>query len=799
MKGKSGTIAWLRLILLSLLAAPLATAIISASAIAQSITYDHIETIGNVRIDDTSLVRISGLPSSGTVSSGTLNEAYRAISDRALFEEISIIPKGRTLEISVVEFPIINRISIEGNRRIKDKVLTANVQSQPKQVYLPSLAEEDADRIAELYLASGRFASTVTPKIIRRRDNRVDIVFEVIEGRVVEIERISFIGNKAFTDNRLRRVLASKQANILRAFVTSDTYLNERIELDKTLLTDFYVSRGYVDFKILSTNAELAREQDAFSVVFKVQEGELYSVGNITASSTLSGIDVDVFLSEHRLKVGSAYSPYAVEQSVKSMEYLASNMDLDFIRVRPEISIASSQILDVNFNIERGPRIIIERIEIEGNTTTLDRVVRRQFNSAEGDPFEPQNVAAAAERIRALGFFSNVEVDAEFYDENRSVIKVEVDEQPTGALSFGVSYSRISGLGTSITLTERNFLGRGQTLGFTFGRTTGDQEFELFFIEPSLFDRKVSLGFNVGYLSEDKFISLENLRTFNLSTYLGFPAGEFSNIRVGGAFRREDADKYTGPSKILKKEFCTVNSKKNGCKKFSRSQVLADFSYTISTIGSGIYPKRGYGLRLNQEFAFGGGGTVMRSTAKAIAQTTILKDDVTLSATLEGGWVTSTSGSTLLIDRFHTNTSILRGFAPFGIGPRSKIKPSEEALGGNMYAALRLESQFPIGNSEQLGISGAAFIDAGSVWNLDNTAGCKTVDKSNNSQGSEGCNVNKEEVHTVDDSMKLRVTAGVSVLWSTPIGPLRLNFTRPLKHFPGDEPLKFEITLQSQF
>ena len=435
-------------------------------ASAQTYRFNSVSIEGNQRVEPGTILTYAGIARGETVSAGQLNDAYQRVLDTGLFEKVEIIPRGSRLVIKVVEFPTINEIAFEGNRKIKDEDLAGLVESRSRQVFNPSRAERDASTISQAYVQNGRVAARVTPKIIRRSENRVDLVFEIFEGKGIEIQRVSFVGNKVYSDRRLRRVVGSKQAGLLRAIIARDTFVEDRLTFDEQLLVDFYQSRGYVDFRVTGTNAELARERDAYFVTFNIQEGQQFRFGAITATSEVPRADPDTFLSILKIKPGVVYSPTLVEDAIARMERLAVKKGIDFLRVEPRITRNERELtLDVEFMLVRGPRVFVERIDIEGNTTTLDRVIRRQFDTVEGDPFNPREIRETAERIRALGYFSSAEVDArEGSRPDQVVVDVDVEETTTGSLTFGASFSSDSGLGISIGFQERNFLGRGQTL-----------------------------------------------------------------------------------------------------------------------------------------------------------------------------------------------------------------------------------------------------------------------------------------------------------------------------------------------
>lgn len=762
--------------------------VITSVAYAQSYSYDRIDVVGNLRIDRDSIIRISELPESGTVSSSDLNEAFKNLSDRELFQNITIVPKNRLLEITVEEYPLINEISIEGNKRIKDDVIEPFIRSKSRQVYLPSRASLDAETISRLYFARGRFAATVTPKIIRRRDNRVDLIFEIAEGKVVEVERLSFIGNQAFSDEKLRKELETRQAGALRAFIQKDTFVANRLELDKTLLRDFYLDNGYVDFEIESATVELSRERDAFFINFKINEGQQYTFGELLASTELEGVDTEEFLGTIKIETGDVFSPNSLVSARERMEFLASEKEMTFARVVPRTRVNSdNNTVDVDFVIEIGPRVIVERIEIEGNVTTKDYVIRREFTTVEGDPLNAEEINRSAERVRALGFFSSVEVSEEKISPTQSVIRLQVEEQDTGTLTFGLAYSQAEGLGGSIGLTENNLLGRGQRLSFSVDTKSSGTDYFITFGEPKLFGQDMSFNFTIGTRNQSRNDGIVEVEEFVLSSGINFPISESSRLGFNVGFSTYDYnDTYDGDSRLLRKD---IGKARTGSESDDfpnpvpyKRQVRVGYNYQYNSIPLGFSTRRGVVGTFNQTLTFGSGShNVLRTIGTLRGQTTAFDNNVTLTATLEGGIIKPLGGrDSRLFDRFQMNSTLFRGFAPYGVGPRTNNTNVSKALGGNYYTALRLESRFPLGFDEELGISGGTFLDLGSIWGLDDT---------NDGDADE----------SVDDSFKLRSTAGVSFFIRTFLGPLRFNFSRPVKKHPGDVTQNFEVTLQSNF
>ncbi|MDX1780894.1 MAG: outer membrane protein assembly factor BamA [Thalassovita sp.] len=756
-----------------------ASVILPDPAAAQSYSFGSVRIEGNQRIEAGTILTYAGIERGKTISAGDLNAAYQRILASGLFETVEITPRGGTLVIEVKEYPTINVISIEGNRRLKDEDLQALLQSKSRLVFNPKIAERDAAAIAEAYNQQGRLSATVSPKIIRRSDNRVDLIFEVFEGGLTEIERISFVGNQAYSDRRLRRVLQTKQAGLLRALVRSDTFVEDRIEFDKQVLRDFYLSRGYVDFRTTGVNAELTRERDAYFITFNIEEGQQFRVGEITTSSDLADVDPDEFQAALKMRPGMVYSPMAVENSIARMERLANRKGLNFVRVEPRITRNDRDLtLDVEFVLSRGPRIFVERIDIEGNTTTMDRVIRQQFRIVEGDPFNPREIRESAERIRALGFFAKADVNArEGSSPDQVIVDVEVEEQPTGSLSFGGTYSTNAGFAMMIALSEQNFLGRGQQLDLSLSGAENNQVYALNFAEPALLGRDLRFDMNVGYRETQGAFANYDTTSIVFRPGLTFPVSDNGhlNFYLGSENVEMIDDGSSEFGGIVGAEIAAGDLWSNGI----------GYRYSFDTRRSGLDPNAGVLFEFGQEFSgLGGDVTFSKTSAKAVAQTRILNEEVTLRASIEGGLLDYQSGSSRTVDRYQIGNGLIRGFTPDGIGPREIVYDgadvkSNDALGGDMFAVARFEAEFPLGLPEEYGIHGGLFYDVGSLWGLsDTSAATGTV---------------------LYEDFSLRHVLGVSVFWKTPVGPLRFNWSRALRKEDQDIEQTFNLTVSTEF
>lgn len=743
----------------------------AGAAKAQQYRFSSIDVVGNLRIESSTIRSYAGISTAQSLSASDLNAAYQSIASSGLFEEVEIVPNGARLVIKVKEFPTINRVAFEGNSRLKDEVLAGLVKSQTRRVFNPTEVEQDRAVIAEAYANSGRLAAKVNPKFIRLSDNRVDLVFEIFEGGLVEIERISFVGNRAYSDRKLRSVLETKQAGLLRTFIQRDTFVEDRIEFDKQVLSDFYKSRGYADFRINSVNAEISQERDAYFITFNIREGQKFSVGQIDVTTDLSGIDTKAFARAGKVRTGQTYSPLAIENDITRMERFANQEGLEFLRITPRISRNDASLsLDVNYVIERGPRIFVERIDIEGNTATLDRVIRRQFRIVEGDPFNPSEIRASARRIRALGFFSNADVTSrEGSNPEQVVVDVKVEEAPTGSLSFGASYSTAAGAGGLVEYSERNFLGRGQALSLKMTAGTGNQTYSFDFTEPAFLYNDLSLSLLTSYAETQRQFSQYNTSALKIRPQLSFPLSEQTRLGVRYQYtesKLSNASLSTGA--VIGEELALGNISESG------------LGYTLSfdTRRTGLDPDAGVLARIEQDFSgLGGDTTSLKTTGLISGEMKVLGEEVTLIGTIEGGMLSYSKGQSRVVDRFQLGSGIMRGFEPGGIGPREydSVNGVNDALGGDKFAAMRLEALFPIGLPEEYGITGGVFYDVGNLWGLEYDSADIQYEKG-----------------------AWRQAAGVSIIWITPVGPFRFNFSRAIAKELLDTANDFELTLATR-
>ena len=649
-------------------------------------SFTSIEVIGNYRIETATILSVADAPLNVPLSDSDVNGSLQRLMSSELFETVEFEIDNSVLKIAVKEFPTINEISIEGNKQLTDEQLIKLISSKPLKVYSTALATSDAEVIAKAYSNVGRITAEIKPFIIRRSDNRVDLVFEVFEGQVIEVTRLSFIGNRSFSDRRLRRVLQTKQAGLLRKFRSNDIFAEDSIELDKQLLRDFYSSRGYIDFKVLSATSVLTRQRDGFFVTFKIDEGFPYALGDISVSSNLPDIQPEGFSRIINLKPGVTFSPVHIDNAISRAEKLASDQGFNFIRVDPIVDRNDvTRTLDVTFNLVRGPRIFVERIDISGNSTTIDRVIRQQFDTVEGDPFNPRHIREASARINALRFFEPISINSKpGSEENNIIIDLKVKEVPTGSLTFGASYGQAAGFGGNIKIEQKNLLGRGQRLSLSLDTATNTNTYSINFGEPKFLGRDLSFGINIFNTFTNSQFAAYDTTSYGISPSISFPVSKYGNTSLFYSLGGKGLVNLTSASsRVLQAESS------------AKSSSIIGATYGFDTRKTGFNPDAGVNLTVSQEFSgLGGVNQHIKTNALLSGQTELLNGNLGLMGEIEAGRLQSFSGGSGVLDRFFASGGAIRGFEHNGIGPRDISATNKDALGGNLFAAARLKQSF---------------------------------------------------------------------------------------------------------
>lgn len=729
---------------------------------------------GNQRIQSETILSLSELTKNNTFTETQLNQALLRLNASTFFKSAIIKLEKNKIIIMVKEYPTINSINFEGNNSLDDNKLLDLISTAERKTFSPSKIEQDAENIAKAYSTSGRLDAQVTPKIIEISDNRIDLVFEINEGRVTEIEKITFTGNRIYSEKRLRGIIATKQAGLFRTFMKSDTFIEDRIDYDIELLRDFYSNNGFINFKTTSTSAELTRQKDAFLINYSIEEGQKYKYGKIIILSTDENINLSKLNKLIKIKEDSTYDLRKLNKLVEEIEISLSKSGTNFINVSPRLLIDNENLkIDIEIDLLKANKIFVERIEISGNSTTLDEVIRLKFDFVEGDPFNIRKIQEASDRIRAVGFFSEVNVTTkEGSSPDQIIIDVALTEKATGSLGLGAGYNSSDGTVFTFNINERNFLGKGQTVDLALSSSTSERQLTLGLEDPSFLGRNLLAGISFGTKTSTPYsVPLKVDNTF-FAPRMRFPLSRDSDLSV---IYRYDDDKL----KLFNPTTVTSPLISSDVGNKIKSGVI--LSYNLNKTNSVIRPSAGFKLQAKQEInGLGGDVNHLKSGLELKTYNTLFIDDIIIATDLNAGVISGSDAD--VTNRFSLGGDKLRGFRSYGIGPVDNSYLGSDAngdpLGGKMFAAVNLEASFPIGVPEEYGVFGGIFIGAGSVWGLENTT-----------TGSS----------TIDDSAKIRAAAGVSLFWDTVIGPLRFNFSRPIKKETYDITENFRFTVDTRF
>ena len=743
----------------------LSFSILPNKAHTQETLVSSINVDGNKRISSDTILSLSKVQVGSAYSPTQLNSALQSIKKSSYFKTVDISIVNNILNINVIENPTINSISFEGNKTLSDINLNELITSKQRQTLLISQVEKDTDKIATAYADTGRISAIVTPKVIELSDNRVDLVFEITEGRITEVEKITFTGNRVFSDLRLKGVIATKQAGIFRRFIKSDTFVKDKLDYDIDLLRNFYINKGFIDFEVQSS-VELTREKDAFLINYNIKEGQKYNFSEIKFDTSKLNIDEKPLVKINRIKNGSKYDRRRVTKLIDEIDiYLAKN-GFNFFEPVPVVSRNDENLtMDVEIQIKETQKVFVERIEVEGNSTTLDEVIRLQFDFVEGDPFNRRKVLEAVDKIRGLGFFSNVETSTRNGSApEKIIIEVKLTEKPTGSLGIGAGYNSSDGTVATFNVNERNFLGRGQTVKLDLSTSKIEKQTELAFEDPSFLGRNLLAGISFGQTSTTPSSVPLSTDKLYFEPKIGFPLSRDSKLTIEYSFDQEDV-KLTTASNLVSPLIRGDVGKKN------KSALI--FMYSLDKTNSVVTPTAGYDFRIIQELnGLGGDISFSKTDLNFKTYRTILRDDIILSSNLSSGVIVGSDAS--LMNRFTLGGDRLKGFRNQGIGPFDSTYDTH--LGGKMYTSLSLEASFPIGIPEEYGIYGGVFLDTGSLWGLDNT-----------------------DSGRIDDSSEIRSALGFSIFWESAIGPLRFNWSSPIKKETNDVTENFRFTIDTRF
>ncbi|WP_019961851.1 outer membrane protein assembly factor BamA [Woodsholea maritima] len=744
---------------------------------------------GNQRVEADTVLSYMLVQPGDMPNQRLINLSIQTLFGTGLFSDVRVAVDGRTMVVYVQENPIVNRVILEGNRSLKDDKLTEEIELQPRAIFTRARVQSDVQRMLEVYRQSGRFAAQITPKIVELPQNRLDVVFEITEGPVTGVRRINFIGNQVYSDRRLREEIVTTEARWWKFFSSNDNYDPNRIEYDREQLRIFYTDRGFADFRVVSAVAELTPDQEGFYVTFTVDEGSRYNFGDIKVTTEIEDLNEDYLKAIVATQPDQLYVGSLIEDSVDTLTFAAGAAGYAFVDIRPRVvTNRETQSVDVEYVIAEAPRVYIERIDVIGNTRTLDRVIRRELDIVEGDAFNQALMNVSRSRVGQLGFFEDVTVEpSQGSAPDRARVAVTVKEQPTGELAFGAGFSSTDSFLVDFSISERNLRGRGQFLRLRVSASSTRKQIDIRFTEPKFMGRNLAAGFDIFRVRTD-FSRQASFQTDSTGFTLraGFPLTRSVSANVNYTLRSDDVRAYSNASESIRRAAGT--------------RVTSILGYTVAWTRLDDYrePSNGFRLSWDQEIA-GIGGDVrhIRTELRGAYYKSLFRDDIVFSVTGDTGLIVSWGGdSTRINDRFFKGGNSFRGFETAGIGPRivSNISTDQEdnyrsgdALGGNFYAISAIELSFPTGLPEQYGVGAALFTEFG-------TLGVLPDDDQIADPGPTVLN----QAYTIDE-MSLRASAGLSVFWDSPFGPVRFDFAHAFMKEDYDRAEFFRFSTRTGF
>jgi outer membrane protein insertion porin family len=799
-------------------------------AYAQTATVGSIVVQGNQRVEADTIRSYFKAGPGGRLDAFQIDEGVKALFATGLFQDIRPSFQGGRLTITVIENPVINRIAFEGNKKVKDEQLKSEIQSKERGTLSRPLVQADTARLVDVYRRSGRFDVRVEPKIIELPNNRVDLVFEINEGVKTGVKSIVFVGNRAYSSYRLKEVIKTSVTGLLAFLQTGDIYDPDRIEADRELLRRFYLKHGYIDVQIVSAIGEYDPNLRGFVITFTIEEGEQYRFGTVDVQTTIRLLNPALLRSRLRAYPGDVYNAEAVEKSVEDMTIEAAKLGFAFATVRPRAGRdPATRTVNLVFMVEEGQRAYIERINIRGNTRTRDYVIRREFDLAEGDAYNRALVNRAERRLKNLAYFKTVKITTEPGSApDRVILNVDVEEQSTGEFSVSGGYSTADGFIGEVSVAERNLLGRGLfgRISVQYGQYTRGAQFS--FVDPYFLGYRVAAGLDIFYKQQNptSYVSYET-QTVGFGTRLGFALREDLALQVRYSLYQQRVtlppnlmncnnvnpdfvNTFPTPDKINTTPALTpplgfaglANCYVDGEASLAVKRELAGgpvltslVGYTLSynTLDNNKSPTQGLMTEFRQDFA-GVGGDVkfVRTSGDLYAYHEVVPDLVGLLH-LQGGQIAGWDGGLRMLDHFQMGSNLVRGFAPAGIGPRDLTQLPftgvyGDALGGTYYWGASLELQTPLYFlPKDAGVKFAAFADAGSLWNY---VGPTTFPATGEVISGSIC---ATPPCPIDNAMHVRSSVGVGLIWDSPFGPLRFDYSFPMSKEPYDRVQQFRF------
>ncbi len=830
MRVRGGLFAALVLVAMPV-AATVAAALMSSPAAAQTAASITVE--GNRRVEVETIRSYFRPGPGGRLDQGRIDDGLKALIETGLFQDVRINQAGGRLVVIVVENPVIGRVAFEGNKKVKDEQLTAEIQSKPRGTLSRPMVQSDAQRIAEIYRRSGRYDVRVNPEIIEQPNNRVDLIFTITEGSKTGVKSIEFIGNVQVSSYRLRDVIKTRESNILSFLGGADVYDPDRVEADRDLIRRYYLKRGFADVQVVAALTEYDPGKGGFLVTFKIEEGQQYRVGSVEFASSIPTLQGNSLRSYSRVNVGSIYNAEALEKSVEEMQIEASRRGYAFAAVRPRGDRNfEAHTVSIVFQIDEGARTYIERINIRGNTRTRDYVIRREFDVSEGDAYNRALVDRSERRLKNLDFFKSVKINTEpGSSTDRVILVVDLEEKSTGDFSVSGGYSTSDGALAEVSISERNFLGRGMFAKASVQYGQYARGGSLSFIEPYLFDYRVAGGLDLFYREQlaNSYVSY-NTKTMGFSPRLGFGLREDLSLQLRYSLYQtsvslpsalNNCNNILGPNfyptpayinQVLGGVDPTGNVLLNGipgCLGDGESSLpvrkelasgstltsLVGYTLNFNTLDNNKNPTDGLLLDFRQDFAgVGGDVTYLKSAFDGKFYQPLVSDIVGLIHVQAGALTKIGNNDIRMLDHFQMGPNLVRGFAPNGIGPRDlsffPYTGGGDALGGTKYWGASAELQMPFWFlPKEVGLKGAVYADAGSLFDYQGPTSNILTGEVNGLVNGNPCKC----AMVYDNQNVIRSSVGVGLIWASPFGPLRFDYAVPITKGAYDRVQQFKF------
>lgn len=775
----------------------------AATSVAEAAVVSRIDVRGNSRMDAQTIASYLTIRPGESFNNSDIDDSIKALFATGIFTDVAIYQSGNALVVEVDESGIVNQVFFEGNKRLKDQALASIVQTSSSSPFSEDKVASDVDRIREAYSRVGRNDASVSYEIVPLANKRVNVVFRVNEGDKTKIRTVNFVGNQAYGAQRLRNELETKATHFFSWLKSDDIYDSDKLRSDEERLRRFYYNNGYADFQVLSSDVSYDEAGNLYNITITVDEGPRYYFGSVMIDSTISEISADSLYGVLDTRQGKPYSAQKVEDTIIALTEAVAERGFAFVQVTPRGNRNfDTNTIDVTYQIDEGPRVYIQQINIVGNDRTREHVIRREFDISEGDALNQVLIQKTKRRLEATGYFEKVDISTrQGGSPDRVVVVVRVEDKATGEFSIGGGYSTASGPLGEISFSEKNFLGRGQYIKVAGGFGTEDTTYSLNFTEPYFLGYRISAGFDLQSSSSESNDNRQyGVDSINGVVRFGIPLTEKLTSQVFYSYSSEDTsiaasrldaapggDGGGGNDNGIQGD---VAGELSAALASPTSWTRSGFGYTLtySDLDNVRDPREGIYLNMRQDiYGAGGDAQYVKTEAKAIAYAT-LSEEMDLV-----GMLRARAGANIAFgdstnyrarDNFYQGSKDIRGFESYGFGPRDPI--TRDALGGMYYWNATAEIDFPLPYiPESMGIRGGLFADVGQLWGVDDASRAAILA----STGS---------LSSVDDNT-LRASVGASILWASPFGPLRFDYAVPLAKASWDRTREFSFGVSTNF